>query len=389
MQLPADLARELEGLIAQGGADPFTLLAGQWSFHSCFLAPFSPAFAELRRQFLVDGGGPLAEMAVQLRQQGLAPAEAAERARQIVEHAQGLLVAVLAGDHGVATVPQPFFGHLSPDFCDHAAQAVGTHAQAFRAALAQLPAAAAQGWPHAVAGPARSGDVRGYWLELGHGLAEALETVGGRGDGRLADLGHWVGSAVATLAVQGLDAEDEAMLARCHLVCGETGPATARIAACAAAGGEEAVIELLDALATATVQRGGDPAAADWLAGTGLDLAARLGCAYDAALALVRVRAAAGEAMVAEAIDALLAANRKLARQALTREPLWQVTCAEPGELLDTAAAAQLVGRSPAFISKRLEARTIPFHARDGQVRLPRAALAAWQAAMERHRLLD
>jgi len=136
-------------------------------------------------------------------------------------------------------------------------------------------------------------------------------------------------------------------------------------------------------LATAVCQHGGDAATAAWLADAGLD------CAYDVALARVRVIAAAGDGDLAPAVDALIAADRKLARQALTREPLWQVTADEPGELLDTAAAAELLGRSPTAIAKRLEARTIPLHAREGQVRIPRRALDAWRAALGRHGLIE
>lgn len=387
------MANELSGLLKAGASDPLSLLAGGWSFHSCFLAPFSPSFAAAREQFLVDGGGPLSATVDQLRHQGLSAAEAAETARRLMQAATGLCVAVVAGEHGVAPVPQPFFGHLAPEWRQGAVQVMAEAYRApFAAALAELERLSNRGWPRMVAGPALKGDdPRGYWIELAHGTAAALDLAGMRGDARLGDLGHWCAGAVAALHADDLDAEDHAAVCRCHLVAGEPAAACAAIAACAAADGGETVVELLDLLATVTAGRGGDPGVAAWLAGPGAELAGRLGFPYDAALARVRVLAAAGVDAEAlrPAVDALVAADRKLARQALTREPLWQVTAAEPGELLDTVAAAELVGRSPAAMAKRLEARTIPCHEHDGQVRLPRRALAAWQQVMAAHGLLD
>lgn len=380
------MAAELSGMLKAGAGDPLALLAGSWNFHSCFLAPFSPSFAAARQQFLVDGGGPLSATVEQLRHQGLSASEAAETARKLMTAAQGLCVAVVAGDHGVATVPQPFFGSLDPAWREGAAQVLAAdYRPAFAAALAALAGVADRGWPRLVAGPALKGDeVRSYWLELAHGAAEYSELTGHRGDARMADLGHWIGSALAALPGE-LEVEDHAALCRCALVAGAFPAACAHIAACAADGGDDAVVEQLDALATAVCQHGGDAAAAAWLA----DAAAGLGCAYDVALARVRIAAAAGGDGLASAVEALVAANRKLARQALTREPLWQVTAAEPGELLDTAAAAELLGRSPTAIAKRLEARTIPLHVRDGQVRIPRRALDAWREVLDRHGLIE
>lgn len=387
------LADDLSGLLRAGAADPLSLLAGGWAFHSCFLAPFTPSFAEARRQFLVDGGGPLSATVEQLRHQGLGAAEAAEAARRLMESATGLCVAVVAGEHGVVPVPQPFFGHLAPDWRQGAAQVLAEPFRApYAAALAELERGAAGGWPRLVAGPAlRGGDLRGYWIDLAHGTAAMAELTGARGDARQADLGFWCAQAVAALAPDDLDADDHAAVCRCALLAGDTAGACAALAACAAAGGEEQVVELFDALAGSAAARGGDAAAAAWLAGAGAAIAARIGCAYDAALARVRLAAAAGAGAdeLRPAVDALVAADRKLARQALTREPLWQVTAADPGELLDTAAAAELTGKSPTALAKRIEARTMPCHEREGQVRIPRRALAAWREALAAHALLD
>lgn len=387
------MANELSGLLRSGAADPIGLLAGEWRFHSCFLAPFSPSFEQARSQFLVDGGGPLSATVEQLRSQGLSAAEATETARRLMEAATGLCVAVVAGDHGVASIPQPFFGHLSPEWRQGAVQVLSEGYRApFAAAMAELEGQAERGWPHLVAGPAlRSGDIRGYWIELAHGTMAAIELAGGRGDARLGDLGHWCAKAVAVLRPDDLDAEDHGALCRCHLVAGEAAAACSSLAACVAAGGEETVVDLLDALATVTASRGGDVVVADWLAGEGTALGERLGCRYDVALARVRILAAGGVDADAlrPAVQALIAADRKLARQALTREPLWQVTTADPGELLDTATAAELIGRSPTALAKRLEARTIPCHEQAGQVRLPRRALLAWMQVTAEHGLAE
>jgi hypothetical protein len=387
-----DMAKELEGLLASGGLDPGALLAGEWRFHSVFIAPFTPSFAEARQRFLADGGGPLAGTVEQLRNQGLAPAEALPAAQRLMAAAQGLCVAVVAGDHGVASMPQPFFGHFDPRWLEGASQVLGAKFHDGLAnALASLAAAPAA-WPRAVAGPARHGDdLHAYWLELGHGCASAMESVGAGTDQRLGDLGSWVVAALVELGADGLDSEDHAVIARCALAAGILPVACQSLAACAAAGGEDAVVELFDALATTTCRLGGDLATETWLAGTGAEIGSTLGCAYDAALARLRITAAAGagEDRLRPAADALVAANRKLARQALTREPLWQVLAAEPGEVVDTAGAADLIGRSPAFVSKRLEARTIPFHVRDGQLRLPRTALLAWKTVLDAHQALD
>jgi hypothetical protein len=387
------MASELSGLLKAGAADPLALLAGDWHFHSCFLAPFSPTFEAARQQFLVDGGGPLSATVEQLRHQGLSASEAATTARRLMEAATGLCVAVVSGDHGVASIPQPFFGNVSAEWRQGAVQVLSEAYRApFGAALSELERLGDAGWPYLVAGPAvRNGDLRGYWIELVHGTVAAVDLAGMRGDARLIDMGHWCAKAVDAIKPDDLDAEDHAALCRCRLVAGEAVAACASLAACAEAGGGETAIDLLDSLATMTAMRGGDPLVAAWLAEEGSILAQRFGCLYDVALARVRILAAAGTdaAALRPAVDALIAADRKLARQALTREPVWQVTAADPGELLDTAAAATLIGRSPAALAKRLEARTIPCHEQAGQVRLPRRALEAWQQVMTAYGLLD
>lgn len=388
----ADMARELEGMIRGGTLDPSLLLAGQWRFHSVFVAPFTPSFEKARSQFLADGSGPLAGTVEQLMAQGLKPEDAVSAARKLMESAQGLCVTVLAGDHGVSTVPQPFYGHISAEWVDGASRVTGPRFQAAVAAALESLASGSPAWPNCVAGPALvDGDIRGYWLELAHGAASVVELSGARIDSRLADLGLWVLSAVTSLGPEGLDGDDHAALVRCALAAGNPVAACSGIEAAVAAGNQDGLVEMLDSLAIATCSKGGIAEVEAWLAGPGAALAAAAGCAYDGALARLRVVAAAGagDDRLRPAVDALFAADRKLARQALTREPVWEVVAADPGELVDTAAAADLIGRSPAFVSKRLEAGTIPYHAADGLIRLPKRALLAWKAALDANKALD
>lgn len=384
--MPDDLqamAEEFQALLKAGGGHPLGWLAGQWSFHSCFLAPYTPAFAAARQQFLVDGGGPLSVLVDQLRAQGLGVEAAVQAARQLLAAAQGLCVMVLASEHGVLGIPQPWFGTLEPRWREGAVQVLAEHFRApAAAALGELARRDAR-WPRAVAGPAcRDGDLAAYWLDLAHGVAQAAESFPAHADARCADLGHWAAAAVAALAPPHLEVADHAVLARCHLLAGEFASAGERLRACLGHD-DEAVLELLDAYAAAAAARGGDAEAARWLEAHGGDL----GCPYDVAWAKLRIAAAAGSEAIGPAVDALIAADRKLARQALMREPIWRVT-AEPGALLDTGAAAELLQRSPAAVAKRLDAGTIPYCEREGQRRLPQRALLAWKAALERHGLL-
>ena len=386
-------ARELEGLLASGNLDPAKLLAGDWRFHSVFVAPFSPDFAAARQQFLRDGSGPLASSVDQLLRQGVAVSEAAITAKRLFESAQGLCVAVIASDSGITTVPQPFFGHCDAAWLSGAANVVAPQFRdAFAKALTTLPHVAARAWPQTfVSSGTQSGNTRVYWCELAGRCARALGNAPSRTDARIADLGHWAASAVARLAPTDLSVAELATLARCHLVAGERAAACATIARCAAAGGEEVIVELFDALAAMTCTVGGDQAVESWLQSDGLAIAQQLGCVYDVVLARVRMVAASGSGVerLQPAVDALVAANRKLARQALSREPLWQVTAADPGELIDTAMAAECIARSSSFVSKRIEARTIPFHIHGEQLRLPKRALAAWKTVLDQHHILD
>lgn len=395
----AQFTNEVQKLASQGGFDPFALLGGSMRFHSVFLAPFTPSLQGAIRQFMSDGTGPLAGAVQSLRQQGVPDAEAVPRAREMFGSAQGMCVVVLAGDGGVATIPQLFFGHLSPEWRQHAVGACGPQFEGREALSRALDDLAAKGqggtaWPALIAGPEAGSNVLGYWLELASGVVQGLEqSLVPTAQERLADLGHWIG--VAADAARGdreLDADDLAAVARCRLLALEWREAAEVIERASAAElGDEETVELIAALAETAARSGHGADAAAWLEPRIAAFEERIGKCYDLARALFRMRASAQAApeQLLAATALMFARDKKSSRHDLTREPVWAVRGGDPGELLDTAAAATLVGRSPTFIAKRLEQGTIPSHRAGDQVRIPARALAAWKAVMEGHQLLE
>ena len=377
------------------------LMSGEVRLHSVFIAPFTAQFASARQRYLADGSGPLTQIAEELGRQG-APDPAAA-AREMLTAAQGMVVVVLALDHGVATVPQLFFGRLGPDLRPQMIAACGPQfpaGPAVELALAELDGRLGKDhWPALVAGPAHGDDLRAYWLELSAALLEGTE--GGLPPGfdgtqgqRLADLAWWVAQGILTTHAGGtVDPDDLDLLVRCLLLAGDPSAAGQGIDALVRGSGvdEEGVIDLLNAFTDGAIDAGHAAPAAAWLGTVRADWAAILGAKfYDLPLALFRLQAAAGlgaEELVPTA-RLMAEANRKAARNDLTKEPLWQVKT-DPGELLDTSVAAERIGRSTSFIAKRLEAKTIPWHRADDQLRLPARALAGWKAVMDELKLLD
>ncbi len=119
------------------------------------------------------------------------------------------------------------------------------------------------------------------------------------------------------------------------------------------------------------------------------------GTCYELRIARFKLLAAAAvpTERLLDAANQLFAANKKSARQDLTREPIWRVVVA-PDANLETAAAAELIGKPATFVAKRLEQGTIPFHrqvvaGQPDHVRIPEAALKSWLAVMQAHKLLD
>lgn len=404
---PDDLsafAGEIQKLAQGGNFNPFSLIAGQSRFHSVFLAPFSPSLKNHIAQFLADGTGPLEEVAKSLQHQGLGAAEAQTQARQMFANAQGMLVTVMAGDHGLSTIPQLNFGHLEDAYCDHAVKACGENfpaAQELRGALNELKTKTkgGTGWPGLISGPGAGSKVDAYWLglaaQLVEGLDEGFASLSGAGHERIRDLAHWIGAGVRDSGRR-LDRDEAVLVARCHLVAGEAEAAAACLEQLLHADADaDAVAELVVHLSDTAIRQRIPVPAATWLDSFIPRFEALFGTCYELRIARFKLLAAmaAPQERLLAAADDLVKANRKSARQDLTREPIWRVVV-DPGATLETAAAAERIGRPAAFVAKRLEQGTIPFHrqavaGQPDQVRIPESALTAWLAVMQAHKLLD
>lgn len=389
-------ATEMQQLTTKGRFDPFALFAGQSRLHSVFIAPFSPSLASARAQFLADGTGPLANLVENFQRQGLGPTEAAEAARTMFAAAQAMCVVVLSNDQGLDSVPQLFFGGLDETFVDHALKTCGDqfpHRDALRAQLEGLRDRAIDGapWWRLHSG---EDDDRTYWTSLAAELVLGLDGgVFGAAPERLRDLAFWIGNAGLACSEGGAAIEAEVLPAvlRCVALGGDPGTAFAHLAKHIGDLDDEDLVHCLHQIGDVAIARGEADRSVAWLDANIAALGKALGDAYD--LQLVRFKALAASGAAADRLVAaageLIAADKKSARHELTREPIWRVTAADPGEVVETAAAADLIGRSPAFVSKRLDQGTIPT-VRDGdQVRLPRQALLAWKAVMDAHALLD
>lgn len=384
-----DLAR----LVQSGDFDALGLfqglLQGDQRFHAVLLAPLTPSLRQGIDAFLRDGSGPLAGVPQQLQAQGVPDPLMA--ARHLLGQAQGLVVVVLGQDQGLSTIPQLFHGHLAPAVIDHLVAACGegfAHAPALRQALTDLAAQLPERqFPHLIAGPAVDDhDRRTTWLDLVAGSLHAAESFAlpGQGRERLTDFAWIIGHALTTLGGQ-FSLEEVDLLVRIHLLAGEPAAAGQGIDVLIRAGllADEDLIEVLQAFVDgALAARQAGPAAA-WLDHHLDAWEAITGPSYDLALAAVRLHAAAASPGLVAAAQRLAARHRKLARQDLTREPIWQVQAPDPGDLLDTNAAADLLGKSTTNIAKRLDARLIPWHQADDRLRLPRQALLHWKAALE------
>jgi hypothetical protein len=410
-QMPDDMssfANEIQKMAQTGGFNPFAMLAGDSHFHSLFLAPFSPSLREHIARFLHDGSGPLADVAKSLEQQGASPAQAMQQAREMFQAAQGMLVIVMASDHGVSTIPQLNYGHMEPGYCEHALRACGEQFSAkdevakslqTLAEKTKLSQAQRVQWPAFVAGPGFDKTLKNYWLELADmivdGMDDGMLSLTGGGIERLRDLAHWVASAVHD-AQFALDEEETVAVARCHLLANQPEAAAARLDQLVHADADaDALAELVIHVSDAAIRTSMPIPAAQWLAQFTPRFESLFGTCYELRVARVKLLAAAGVNAdeLLPAVRDLVAANKKSARQDLTREPIWRVVV-NPGELLDTNAAATHINRSTAFIAKRLEQGTIPFHreqqtGQPDQIRLPKQALSAWIAAMNEFKFLD
>ncbi len=407
MAAPDDMsafAGEIQKMAQSGSFNPFSLIAGETRFHSVFLAPFSPTLRSHIAQFLADGTGPLEDVAKSLQSQGASALDAQIQARQMFAAAQGMLVVVMGGDHGLSTIPQLNFGHLEDGYCDHAVLACGanfTAGKELRAALSELKAKAmgSTGWPGLIAGPGAGSKVDAYWLGLAallvEGMDEGFASLSGAGFERVRDLAHWIGAGVHDSSKK-LDEDAAVLTARCHLVAGEAEAAAGCLDHLLSEDADaDALAELVVHLSDAAIRQGIPVPAAAWLDTFIPKFEKLFGTCYELRIARFKLMAAAAvpTERLLDAANQLFAANKKSARQDLTREPIWRVVVA-PGTTLETGAAAEAIGKPVTFVAKRLEQGTIPFHrlivaGQPDHVRIPEAALKSWLAVMQAHKLLD
>ena len=363
------------------------LMQGELRFHAVLLAPLTPSLRQSIDLFLRDGSGPLFNLPRQLQAQGATDPQAA--AREFLTEAKGLLVVVLGQDQGLSTIPQLFHGHLAPAVIDHLVAACGPtfpHAEALRRSLADLGAQlGARQFPHLIAGPAvDQDDLRGTWLDLAAGCCQSAEALAipGQGQERVTDFAWCISAALTSLGGQ-FTVEEVDLLVRTQLIAGEAAAAGQGIDALIRGGllADEDLVEVVQAFTEGAIDALQAVPAAAWLDSHLEAWEAVTGPSYDLALAALRLHAAAGSPALVAAAQRLSARNRKLARQDLTREPIWRVV-GDPGDLLDTSAAADLLGKSTTAIAKRLEGRTMPWHEAEGRVRIPRQAALAWRDAL-------
>ncbi len=395
---PKAFAEQMQKLTQDGDFNPFALFSGEARFHSLFLAPFTSSIARGREQFMKDATGPLASVVETFKRQGLDAAQAQQAVREMFGAAVGMAVVVMADDQGLDSIPQLFFGNLEDGFVDHAVKLCGEkfpERDRVRDALVEIRGKAKSGASGALLhGGAKQATPRGYWIDLARRLVTGIEEgIAPQAVERQRDLAWWISGALDTLAEGRADGEYAALTARLAIAGNELDRARTWLGRYLDSDDaeDEHACTLVHRLTDAAVAAGDPAAVAQWLAPRVPPLIARWGKVYDLIVPLFKAQAAAQSAtdQLDATVQLMLAANRKAVRQDLCREPLWRVTIADPGELLDTAQAAEVLGRSPAFIAKRLEQGTIPTFRKDDQVRIPRRALESWKAVMEKHKLLD
>lgn len=396
-----DFAQQFQQVADGGGFDPFALLTGDNVFHSVFLAPFAPSMQEAITTFLADGSGPMLDLVEQFRQSGLAPAEAAARARAMLEHAQGMCVIVQENDQGLNTIPQLFFGVLDDTFIEHAVLTCGEnfpHAAGLRSCLQKLAKKLKPSSPahHCFALAQGRCEPDAYWIDLAERLLGGLdEGVLPTTSPRHRDLAFWIIQALRDSGDQKQDWDGDSLmlLARLAILAGDGEQAGIWISRMLAdyEPEDEALLAVLEQWGQEAISSGNPQALTTFLDAEAPSINALLGGVYE--LELLRFKAlAAGQASAEQLVaqsEAMQRADRKSFRHDLGREPLWQVTLADPGPSVDVAQAADILDRSINFVAKRLDNRTIPNALVDGEVVIPRQALSAWKAVMDTHRLID
>jgi len=398
--LPDDSAafgNQMQEALSSGGFNPFALLSGEKRFQAVFIAPFSPALERAIADYLERGAGPLQTIGKQFERDGVSGEEAAGRARALFAAAQGVCVVVLADNQGPLSVPQLFFGAIDEAYRKQTVELCGKDfgdRDAVAAAMLGLQRLQERGarWPDCFVAGDGAEDRGRFWTGLArllvHGLDEGL--LGG-GAERIADLAHWIARALGEIGTA--DGEQLWLRARCQLAAGAVAEAAASTETLLRdfEVEDEALAVLLERLVDTAIARRGIAAVLRLLDAQRARMDEVLGGCYELALPRFKARVAA-MAPVADLIAAaeeLRSADRKSFRHDLNREPLWRIAVEEPGELLDTLAAAELLDRSTNFVAKRLEQGSIP-HWHDGdQLHIPKTALEHWRTLMERFELLD
>ena len=392
-------ANQFQQMTGVGGFNPMSLITGHRSWHSVFLAPFTPSLSKAIEQYLRSGDGPLLpSVEAMAKESGKTLDEIAGQARQVFSAAQGMCVVVLADDQGLSTLPQLFFGHLEPDYCKQIVESCGPalpNRELLGDAIERLRTLSQSGetWPALVASAEGTEDVSEYWSDildqLIHSMDEGL-LMGGVAP--LRDLAFWAAAGLR-LSNEELDGDELYASTRALTLSGDVA------AACECASQmlsdyepeDEDLARMLEALLAAALAERATADLRKLLKDQAQACNEILGGSYE--LARVRFQAAvADQAPTMELIhlaEELQSADKRSFRHDLGREPLWQVAVAEPGELLDTNAAADRLDRSIHFVAKRLENASIPVWSDGEQLRIPQTSLDTWKTVMDHFGLLE
>ena len=391
-------ADQFQSAMNDGGFNPMAMFTGQKMFHSVFLAPISDNFRAGVEEFTAHGTGPLEAVVEQLKQQGLDAAAASDQAKAMFANVQGMFVCVLSDDQGLSIIPQMMFGHLPDELIDHTATMIEQETgdqDGFRAAMVSLQSdlEKTQPWPQLFAAVSGEDDAESYWAELAEQLMAMQEhsIMPGMLD-RLMDLAWWIVHAHRDLGHE-LDGDELYALARagCVAIDAEIACFFAHQLLKDYEPEDEELAILIEKMVDTALRMGKPQLMVDFFKANATSLDSILGGCYELALPRFKALAAAmvsTDELIAGA-EQLKIADKKAFRHDLGREPLWVVRVDEPGELVDTNEAADILDRSVAFVAKRLEHATIPVFKHDGEIRIPKQALLSWQTLMNTYQLLD
>ena len=353
------------------------------------------------QQFLDSGDGPLAGIVQQFQEQGLDANEARDRSRTLLQHAQGVLVVLLASDQGLTAMPQMFYGVLNEEYQSAIVNNFRDdfpHKEDVQSALKQLEARIVDGASGTTLFIAHDGedDPEHFWSEIAEEIVRGIdEGIFPQKPEQLAELGYWVASAMRSLVTAGTELSGDDLLyeMRCWLLASDLSSAEQ-------AGGEllreyepedEELLKALEQFSVTAI-RSREPQRVRAFFDTYADgIDDVLGGIYELELARFRAVAASapGVEELQDAAERLQKSDKRSFRHTLNKEPLWVVTTEAPGELIDTAEAADRIERSITFVAKRLESATIPIYHDGDEIKIPAAALMAWKQVMDHFQLLD